>query len=247
MKKDIMSTLKAYKESLERDGYNVIYIGLYGSQNYNVADEDSDVDAKAIVMPSLEDIIFRKTISKVREFSTGSCDFKDLLSYYEVVRKGNFSFLEPFYSEWYIGDNYIRDLFRQIPVNKKSILGCMLEKRKAFTHPYPSKTKEFEDFGCDPKQYHHIVRLYHMAMGEKVYGHSRTWPFLKYSGSAADFMISIKRKLLMSIEDTEADADAKIERVRELYKDLEPYKPFNLDREVGEYLRKGIKEGLKNE
>ena len=36
--------LREYKKILEEKGFNVIYIGLYGSQNYNVDDEQSDID-----------------------------------------------------------------------------------------------------------------------------------------------------------------------------------------------------------
>ena len=32
----IFKTLNDYKKMLENKGYNVIYIGLYGSQNYNL-------------------------------------------------------------------------------------------------------------------------------------------------------------------------------------------------------------------
>ena len=43
----IFKELSNYKKILESKGYNVIYIGLYGSQNYNLDDEESDIDVKA--------------------------------------------------------------------------------------------------------------------------------------------------------------------------------------------------------
>ena len=42
--KEIYITLNKYKKELEQRGYKVIYIGLYGSQNYNCSDEFSDID-----------------------------------------------------------------------------------------------------------------------------------------------------------------------------------------------------------
>lgn len=63
---NVIETLEYYKKSLEQDGYRVLYIGLYGSNNYGVDDEYSDVDAKVIVLPSLDDIVFKKTVSFVR-------------------------------------------------------------------------------------------------------------------------------------------------------------------------------------
>lgn len=39
-RQDIFKTISEYKKLLEEKGYDVIYIGLYGSQNYNVDDEN---------------------------------------------------------------------------------------------------------------------------------------------------------------------------------------------------------------
>ena len=244
----IMETLLKYKQELEKDGYIVLYIGLYGSQNYNVDDEKSDIDAKVIVLPKLDDIVFRKTVSLIREFKEGACDVKDLITYYNIVKKGNFSFLEPFYSNYFIGDAFLRCLFKQIPVNKMSILGGMLEKRKALTHEYPSKVEEFKEFGCDPKQYHHIVRLYDMAMAEVKHAISKTYPFLIYKGEAAQYMRDIKRNLNgKTLDFLIKDADRRIEEVKELFKSLNKYEEVNLEVQVGFYLKQKMREELLNE
>lgn len=236
----ILDTLKFYKEELEKDGYKVLYIGLYGSQNYGIDDEASDIDAKVIVLPTIDDIVFRKTVSFVRDFGElGACDVKDLITYYQVVKKGNFSFLEPFWTNYFLGEVYLRVIFKQIPVNKMSILGGMLEKRRALTHEYPSKTKEFELYGCDPKQYHHVVRLYDMAMSEKTY------PYLVYKGERADYMKAIKRGLNgKTLDELIEDSDKKIAEVKELYSGLERYQELDLEQEVGFYLRQKLREEL---
>ena len=238
---NVMETLEYYKKSLEQDGYRVLYIGLYGSNNYGLDDEYSDVDAKVIVLPSLEDIVFKKTVSFVREFENGACDVKDLVTYYNVVKKGNFSFIEPFYSKYYLGDEFLRDLFKQVPTNLLSVLGGMYEKQKALTHEYPSKTKEFELFNCDPKQYHHIVRLYDMAMRKT------TLPFLIYTGKNAEYMKSIKRGMNgKTVEFLIKDSQRRIDEVKELFKDLPKYKEVNFDTEVLTYLKEKMKEDLLN-
>lgn len=244
----IMETLLKYKNNLEKDGYTVLYLGLYGSQNYNVDDEQSDIDAKVIVLPKLDDIVFRKTVSFVKEFDEGACDIKDLITYYNVVKKGNFSFLEPFYTQYFLGDTYLRCLFKQIPVNKMSILGGMLEKRKALTHEYPSKIEEFKRFGCDPKQYHHIVRLYDMAFAEQKYGLTKTYPYLKYKDTQAEYMKAIKRGLNgQTLEFLIEDADKKIDEVKDLFKTLDKYEELNLEQSVGFYLKQKIREEMLNE
>lgn len=157
--KDIFKELGLRKVYLENKGYEVLCIGLYGSQNYNMQDEDSDIDVRAIVMPTLTQIVTREKISKKYVLDNGDIDVKDLFTYYEVVRKGNFSFIEPMQTDYFIGDKYIKQLFSNITLNFKSVKGAMHEKAKAFRHHYPSKMVEINKWGFDPKQLHHIFRL----------------------------------------------------------------------------------------
>lgn len=50
---------KHYNMLVELD-YNVVGVFLYGSQNYELDYEKSDVDTKAIVLPTLEDIVLNR-------------------------------------------------------------------------------------------------------------------------------------------------------------------------------------------
>ena len=240
-KHEIFKTLSKYKSILEEKGYNVIYIGLYGSQNYNVDDEESDVDCKAIVMPTLHDIIFRKVTSKTIECENGAIDVKDLITFYDVIRKGNFSYIEAIDTDYSIGDKYIKELFRQIRPNLKSIIGAMNEKRKALTHEYPSKHNEFEKWGFDPKQYHHILRLYDLL----CYGSN--FSYLSYSGASRDMMIKTKRNALDLPKDfVEKNSDITIEEAKKLIPDDYKYEPSDLSEEVSKYIEDKLKVELHN-
>ena len=243
---EIFKKLSEYKKVLEDKGYKVIYIGLYGSQNYNVDDELSDIDCKAIILPSLHDIIFRKVTSKTIELENGAIDVKDLITFYDVIRKGNFSYIESIDTEYSIGDKYIKELFKQIRPNLKSILGAMYEKRKVLTHEYPSKVAEFEKWGFDPKQYHHILRLHDILQyinesGEQI-------SHLKYQGNAKNFMIAEKRnKNNYTKEQVEKSSDFEIEQAKKLIPKDYKYEPIDLSNEVSKYIEDNLKmELLKN-
>ena len=239
-KEEIFKTLSEYKKILEEKGYNVIYIGLYGSQNYNVDDELSDIDAKAIILPTLHDIIFRKVTSTTIECKDGTIDVKDLITFYDVIKKGNFSYIESVDTEYSIGDKYIKELFKQIRPNLKSILGAMHEKRKALTHEYPSKTEEFEKWGFDPKQYHHILRL--QTLLEYNVHNKETLSYLGYKDRARDKMISIKRNIdNLSKEFVERDSDFYIENAKRLIKEDYQYEPMDLSEEVSKYIEDRLK------
>lgn len=245
MKKEdnIKDILNHYKKALEMQGYTVIYVALYGSQNYNVDDGQSDIDAKAIVLPTLSQIIHRQPVSAVLETEYGAVDYKDIITFNDVVRKGNFSYIEAVQSQYRIGDiETIDRLFGNIPVNLKSIVGGMLEKRKALTHEYPSKVKEFEQFNCDPKQFHHIIRLAHVLMSNLENKTNNS--YLIYDDNSREFMVKIKRQLVYSLEETKKQADMVIDSARTALNDAYPdykYEPYDNTEAVDNYVEEQLR------
>lgn len=144
---DYLEEAERYLRSL---GYDVAYIGLYGSQNYNLEDEDSDIDLRALVYPSLEFALEKRKLSLKLTTGHGDIDVKDVLTYTDVIRKGNFSFIEPFQSPWYIGDERLRALFKDVPVNLMAMKGAIFQKLKTFYKH------------GDPKNISHALRLEQM-------------------------------------------------------------------------------------
>ena len=243
----IFKTLNDYKKMLENKGYNVIYIGLYGSQNYNLDDEKSDIHARAIVMPSLHDIVFRRVISKTIECEKGNIDVKDLLTFYDVIKKGNFSYIESIQTKYSIGDKYIKNLFSKVKLNKKSVLGAMYEKRKALTHEYPSKKEEFEKWGYDPKQHHHILRLYDLLNYNLLYGTDKSYLTYADNDKRRIELLNFKRNT-NNVAKTiiEEESDLIIERARELIDYNYVYEVVSLDYEINNYIEGKIKTILRN-
>lgn len=241
-KTDIFKELANRKKILEERGYKVIYIGLYGSQNYNLSDEQSDIDVKAIILPTLQDIIFRKVTSTTIECENGNIDVKDLITFYDVIKKGNFSYVESIDTEYSIGDKYIKGLFKQFRPNLKSILGAMYEKRKALTHEYPSKHSEFEKWGFDPKQHHHILRLYDLLEYNLKNNDRRSYLTYKNDSDRRKKLIDYKRNnnnIALSI--VTKDSDDFINRARELVDYNYSYEYKNIDTEINQYIEKNIK------
>ena len=68
-------------EFLKELGYNVVGVFVYGSNNYGMATEHSDVDTKAIVLPHFDDIVDSKDwVSKEyhRDEDGGKLEVKDI-------------------------------------------------------------------------------------------------------------------------------------------------------------------------
>lgn len=212
---------------LTAKGYNVVYIGYYGAHNYNLADEQSDYDFKAIVIPTLTQLIKRDVISKVIECDFGNIDVKDLITFTSNMNKGNFSYIESLKTIYNIDkgkellDISIQELFKDVKVNYMSMVGAIYEKRKALTHEYPSKTEEFENFGCDPKQFLQAIRLYDILRDRSKCPDSYNLSYKVYNDNGVQFeltefesesssrkyeftrqdLISMKRGMLMPLDE----------------------------------------------
>lgn len=82
--------------------YDYMYLGLYGSQNYNLDHERSDYDFVAIVMPTLEDLIHNRTTSIEFEIENlGHVLIKDIRLVFKELVKGNLTYYEIFCTEYY--------------------------------------------------------------------------------------------------------------------------------------------------
>lgn len=157
---------------VESLGFKVWVINLYGSQNYNMDTPNSDYDFKAIVFPTLDDIInVNEPISKVCDFEGGQIDIKDVRLMFENYKKQNVNFIETLFTPFFICNSKylsewldIRTLANRIAYAdpKRSInamVGMAMEKHHALCHPYKSKVQLLIERGYDAKQLSHEYRL----------------------------------------------------------------------------------------
>lgn len=172
----IMDDLRNKKDWLDKNTeYNIIFIAHQGSWNYNMGvinkNYQSDIDVKAICLPSLSDIIRgNKMVSHTYIMDDNShIDVKDIRLYSSLWKKSNPQFLEVLFSKYRLIYNetfqkiiHMKDEIAFANFNRllSSIKGMQAEKRKALTHPYPTIKDKIDKYGYDPKQLHHIVRLY---------------------------------------------------------------------------------------
>lgn len=186
---------KGFKKHI--DEFNKIFphlelfgIFIQGSQNYNLDIYTdiykSDIDTKAIVIPSLEDVVMnKKPISTTHILPNNEhLDIKDIRLYFDNFKKQNINFIEILFAyAKYINPEY-KDLYDLLEKNREEIahynsnqaLRCMagmsMEKKKALCHPYPSLIDKIEKYGYDGKQLHHIIRMNNFIFG---YGEGKTF------------------------------------------------------------------------
>lgn len=146
-----------------------------GSMNYDLFDEDSDVDTKLLTLPSLDELVLdKKPLNYTLVLDDGTdehCDIKDVRMYFKTFRKQNINFVEILYTDYWIVNPAYKDIWFEmlavreelVHMNRYAAVSCMVgmarEKFHALCHAYPSKVEVLEKFGYDPKQLHHLFRL----------------------------------------------------------------------------------------
>lgn len=170
---EILDRVTEHHNKVVELGYHPIYTALYGSQNYNLATAESDIDTKSIVLPSFEDIVLgRPPVTTTHMFDNGEqCDIKDIREMVKCWRKQNINFLEILFTKYYAMNEVYKDELENLRYNKESVAhynnygflscarGMALEKQKALMHPYPTIKWKIEEWGYDGKQLSHILRM----------------------------------------------------------------------------------------
>lgn len=160
-----------------KDKYEVVGIFLQGSQNYglDIYDEDykSDIDTKAIILPSLEDIVLNKApLSTTLILDNNEhIDLKDVRIMFDTFKKQNINFIEILFTKYKIINPKYKDLWQEIISKREEIArldfnkalncqsGMSQQKYVALKHPYPTIIEKIKKYGYDPKQLHHILRM----------------------------------------------------------------------------------------
>lgn len=146
---------------------------MYGSQNYGLATEDSDVDTKSMIIPTLRDVILGKEmVSRDLVLPDGSLDnVKDYRAMFKNYLKGNINFVETLYTDFYLVHPAYMDFFDELRKYRDLIANCQptklvhmaggmaRQKFVAMEKPFESKKEVLARYGYDPKQLHHLVRL----------------------------------------------------------------------------------------
>lgn len=201
----IMSRLREhYDESLKYfKEEQIVGCFLQGSQNYQLDYEGSDIDTKLIVVPSFKDICLNKkpvstTHVRANEEHT---DQKDVRLYMETFRKQNLNFLEILFTDFYIiNPMYAEQWNRLVQCREqiarmnpfravKSMKGIAMEKYHAMEHEYPSKVDVLAEWGYDPKQLHHLLRV-EEYLGRYIDGESYISCLRPH---CPEYLVSVKR------------------------------------------------------
>lgn len=226
-------------------------ICLQGSQNYGMADEESDIDSKVLLIPSLRDMVLNiKPISHTLEMPDNQehVDCKDVRDYFKIFRKSNINFVEILFTDYWIVNHKYADLWLKLRqraeelarINPYAAVSCVqgmaAEKRHALCHEYPSRAAILEEFGYDPKQLSHLARINYFI---KWYTEGRPYKDCIYPESIyiRNWLLQGKRNGWgLTKEQAKKRADEFLENINEF---ANTYKTFNknkIDKELDDFL-----------
>ena len=241
----------------------ILGVFLQGSQNYGLDYEDSDIDTKAVIIPTLAEIASaQKPISTTHVLpNTEHIDLKDIRLMIGEFKKQNLNFLEILWTPYFIiNPLYAQEWGRLVCAREqianycpgrvvKSMKGIALEKFHALEHRYPSRVEWLDKFGYDPKQLHHLIRI-KVFIDEYLKG----WNFESCfypSAEVSKYLVRVKTGEEFNLEQARKEAAAAKEHIEKAADEFCTDETFKCDEQI-EKLFKSVQEeiikiALKNE
>lgn len=168
----------------KNQGFTCIGIFLRGSQNYNLDDEQSDIDSLAIVLPNLDNLIkgYKPSVEH-HNADDSHIDIKDIRYFFDSLKKQNPSYLEMMTTDYYVLDYKWKVMWEEFwnmdcPTSEwgvlsnreaiccyhpykglRTIFGSMTSKYKNLFHDALHSHEDIEKYGYCLKDFHHLNRM----------------------------------------------------------------------------------------
>lgn len=165
----VQRQVMGYYHRVENMELNPVFAGLYGSQNYGLATEDSDVDVKIIIVPRFRDLVLGKNkISKTLngENAEDQIDLKDISLMVENWKKQNINYLEILFSPYQVINTEFASEFEKL-INRRediarydnyrfldALLGMAKQKQDSLELESKEESEEY-----NLKNFLHLKRL----------------------------------------------------------------------------------------
>ena len=161
-KAKVMQRLQAHYDYIKQfyNEDNILGIFLYGSQNYGFATDESDVDAKAILVPDFKDLVlgYHNLESKDYEINGEHIDVKDIRLIVQNWKKQNINFVELLFTEYCIVNPKYEALFNKYFVEHREEIAHYDEKKAVMSISHQAIHTLKQDM-TDKKKLHNGARL----------------------------------------------------------------------------------------
>ena len=252
---DVRKRVNEHYNEVTNLGYNVVGVFLQGSQNYNLQYENSDVDTKAILLPSFEDFCLNRAPISTTHICENNehIDLKDIRLMFDCFKKQNVNFVEILFTKYKVVNPKYKKIVQLLLDNKELIahynnyaaVNCMtglsMEKYKALEHPYPATIDKIEKYGYDGKQLCHLVRI-----NEFMKRYIQGTPYAECLVSKIpEYLINLKRNTV-PLEEARILADLYNKETKTIKDTYMETTPLLVNREAEEVLNKVLVELIKS-
>lgn len=172
---------------------------LYGSQNYHIDTEDSDVDMQAIYAPSLREVFANKSPkSEEHILPSGShIVIKDIRLMIDMWKKANINFVEILFTEYYLINPMYKEFFTQLIEKREEI--ARYNPVAAVTAAYNIGIKNLDSSQITYKQLANAIRLHDFCINY-LKGRNYEWCLIPINPSLLRALKSGSRNSLVRDE-----------------------------------------------
>lgn len=245
-KKNLKMKMEAHLFEAKMLGFfnkEMVFLGLQGSQNYNLDNEFSDVDTKLLTLPSFANLAMNKEpLSTTHVLKNNEhMDLKDLRLFIPTLRKQNVNFVEMLFTDYYFVNNLYKEEWMKLIAAREEVArfspnrtvmamrGIAYNKYKVFNNGVSDGFRE--DLGYDPKQVYQLGRVVEFL--ERFMEGKDTYAELLQS-KQRDKLLALKQGAL-TFKEAEEYMNTELTRVEALTIDyLNEYRP--IDKEVHDLL-----------
>lgn len=198
-----------------KEKYEFVFTSLYGSQNYNLDNENSDKDYKMAVVPSLDSLVLdTKQYSKIEQIENGLIEVKDIRSTFTAFKKMSIVDLEILFSkEFIINKKYKEEVDRLLAMREELVAANPFRLYQVLLGVMTSGTKGKK---YKPKSMAQSIRYYDLFDRYLVKGESFK--------SSLDTSKSELYQLMKDVKFGEADEEETIEKVEKMIDVVKGYK-----------------------
>lgn len=166
----VMARIQDHYDAMEEKyGNRLIGVFCVGSTNYGLDVETSDVDSKALVLPTLEEISLLKepTSETYKLYDSEQIDIKDIRLAIKLWKKQSINMLEVLFTKYFIVNPRFEQIWNEIKEEADEIARYDMNKAMnsmgGMAHTrYKMWLKALDNGKRDGKSLVHIVRMYRM-------------------------------------------------------------------------------------
>lgn len=155
--------IKVVLNDLTNKGYEVLYIGAFGSFNYGLETDNSDYDMKAIVNFNVRSLYTEKDKNMI-EYKFGQCEVMNLIEFGKKLSNFELPYLEVLFSQInYISERFdcekLRNVVNDALINNRNFLSLEIIKTMEKIDKTFMKSNVLDFKG---KKTYNIIRLYNL-------------------------------------------------------------------------------------